>query len=167
MIGLVDLNCWRWDTIMIRHFKFEDEVHQSLSCVPMAVRRKLDRIGLKIGLEQWQQLSRGERLAVCHLPIDSSEEQEVVRTFMREAVQTHSGGVIKELPEEARRTATPPASPPTTLVAHARAAGVALGQREWERLDEDERYALIKLGGAPTPSHNLAAALDEFLNHSK
>ena len=71
---------------MIRHFKFEDEVHQSLSCVPMAVRRKLDRIGLKIGLDQWQQLSRGERLAVCHLPVESAEEQDVARTFMQGAV---------------------------------------------------------------------------------
>ncbi|HXR24207.1 MAG TPA: nitrate reductase associated protein, partial [Candidatus Binataceae bacterium] len=83
---------------MIRRFKFEDEVHQSLSCVPMAVRRKLDRIGLKIGLEQWQQLGLGERLAVCHLPVDSIEEQEVARIFMREAVQNRSGGEVKELP---------------------------------------------------------------------
>lgn len=148
---------------MIRRFKFEDELYQSLSCVPMAVRRKLDRIGLKIGLAQWQQLSRGERLAVCHLPVDSAEEQEVVRVFMREAVHTRSGGAVKELPEEVRRSATPPGSPPATLSAHARAAGITLGQAEWERLDDDERYALIKLGGAAEPSHNLTAALREFL----
>jgi hypothetical protein len=148
---------------MIRRFKFEDEVHQSLSCVPMAVRRKLDRIGLKIGLEQWQQLGLGERLAVCHLPVDSIEEQEVARIFMREAVHTRSGGELKELSEEVRRSASPPASPPAMLVAHAHAAGIMLGQPEWERLDDDERYALIKLGGAATPSHNLPAALNEFL----
>ncbi len=149
---------------MIRRFKFEDEVHQSLSCVPMAVRRKLDRIGLKIGLAQWQQLGLGERLAVCHLPVDSIEEQEVARIFMREAVHTRSGGVVTELPEEVRRSASPPASPPAILTANARAAGISLGQPEWERLDDDERYALIKLGGSATPSHNLTAALLEFLS---
>ena len=149
---------------MIRRFKFEDEVHQSLSCVPMAVRRKLDRIGLKIGLAQWQQLGLGERLAVCHLPVDSIEEQEVARIFMREAVQTRSGGGVTELPEEVRRAATPPAAPPAILVAHAHAAGITLAQPEWERLDDDERYALIKLGGSATPSHNLPAALHEFLS---
>ena len=36
---------------MIREFKFEDEMHSTLACVPMAVRRKLDRVGVKIGLE--------------------------------------------------------------------------------------------------------------------
>jgi hypothetical protein len=148
---------------MIRQFKFEDEVHQTLGCVPMAVRRKLDRIGLKIGLEQWQQLSRGERLAVCHLPVDSAEEQDAARAFIREAVQERSGGLVKELPAELRSAATPPGSPPPPLIVHARAAGIAMGQAEWERLDEDERYALVKLGGSESPSHNLVAALREFL----
>jgi hypothetical protein len=32
----------------------------------MAVRRKLDRLGIKIGLEQWELLGRGERLMICH-----------------------------------------------------------------------------------------------------
>jgi hypothetical protein len=148
---------------MIRRFNFEDEVHQSLSCVPMAVRRKLDRIGLKIGLQQWQQLSRGERLAVCHLPVESAEEQDVVRLFMREAVEHRGGGVIKEMPEAARRATEPPSAPPATLIENARAAGVALGQADWSRLDDAERYALIKLGGAAEPSHNLTAALHELL----
>lgn len=150
---------------MIRRFKFEDEVHQTLSCVPMAVRRKLDRIGLKIGLAQWQQLGRGERLAVCHLPVDSIEEQEVARIFMREAVRTRAGGVLTELPDEVRGSATPPGSPPAMLVAHAGAAGLKLGPPEWARLDDDERYALIKLGESATPSHHLLAALHEFLTN--
>ncbi|HWN57869.1 MAG TPA: nitrate reductase associated protein, partial [Methylomirabilota bacterium] len=59
---------------MIRKFKFEDEMHESLQCVPMAVRRKLDRVGLKVGLEQWKALDRGERFAICHIPADSGEE---------------------------------------------------------------------------------------------
>jgi hypothetical protein len=149
---------------MIRRFKFEDEVHQSLECVPMAVRRKLDRIGLKIGLGQWQQLSHGERLAVCHLPVESAEEQDAVRTFLREAVRERCGGILKELPEDQRRAADPPSTAPAALIEQAREVGVTLEQRQWSTLDDDERYALIKLGVAPRPSHNLAAALDEFLN---
>jgi len=49
---------------MIREFQFEDEMHTTLACVPMAVRRKLDRIGVKVGLEQWKALGRGERVAI-------------------------------------------------------------------------------------------------------
>ena len=55
---------------MMREFKFEDDMHTTLACVPMAVRRKLDRVGVKVGLEQWKALGRGERLAICHLPVE-------------------------------------------------------------------------------------------------
>lgn len=149
---------------MIHQFKFEDEVHQSLSCVPMAVRRKLDCVGVKISLEQWQRLGRGERLAICHLPIASGEEVEALRLFIHEAVQNRCGTTPKELPAEARAAAEPPDAPPALLVERAQAAGITLGPREWERLDSDERYALIKLGGAREPSHNLLAGLNELLN---
>jgi hypothetical protein len=148
---------------MIRQFKFEDEVYQSLSCVPMAVRRKLDRIGVKISLEQWQRLGRGERLAICHLPVESEEEIGVLRLFTCEAVQNRCGSTPKELSTEARAVADPPDAPPTLLVERARGVGVALGLPEWTRLDADERYALVKLGAGSEPSHNLLVALRELL----
>ncbi|MGH8011693.1 MAG: nitrate reductase associated protein [Candidatus Binataceae bacterium] len=147
---------------MIRQFKFEGEIHRSLSCVPMAVRRKLDHLGVKLSLEQWQALGRGERLAICHLPIDSSEELDTLRLFITEAVTGRGAGSPKDLSEEMRRAANPPADPPAMLVENAKALGVTLGSSEWRRLNADERYALIKLG-AGQPSHNLAAALREFL----
>jgi hypothetical protein len=49
------------------------------------------------------------------------------------------------------------------LVANAKAHGFEVGQPAWDRLDADERYALMKLGGGTEPSHNFRAALREFL----
>ncbi|MFI5351533.1 MAG: nitrate reductase associated protein [Candidatus Binatales bacterium] len=37
---------------MIRQFRFEAEIYESLSCLPMQARRKLDAVGVKIGLAQ-------------------------------------------------------------------------------------------------------------------
>jgi hypothetical protein len=148
---------------MIRRFKFEDEVHHSLSCVPMAVRRKLDRVGVKISLEQWQALGHGERLAVCHLPVGTGEECDVMRTFLEEAVRNRCGTSTKPLAEPMRRAAEPPESPPARLVENARAEGVELDQFAWSRLDADERYALIKLGDGAEKSHNFATALRELI----
>jgi len=150
--------------IMMRQFRFEAEIYESLSCVPMAARRKLDRLGIKLGLEQWQQLGRGERLMICHAPADSPAECEALSLFVREAAVSRSGSPPRDLPAETRRTAEPPARPPVRLVANASALGITLTPREWELLDDDERYALVKLGGSDTPSHNLAAALHEFLD---
>jgi hypothetical protein len=35
---------------MIRKFKFEDEIYESLNCLPIAARRKLDALGVKLSL---------------------------------------------------------------------------------------------------------------------
>jgi hypothetical protein len=147
---------------MIRKFKFEDEMHESLQCVPMAVRRKLDRVGLKIGLEQWKALDRGERLAICHIPTDSGEECDALAFFIRETMVRRFGVEPKQLSDAARASAEPPDNPPSQLVAHAREAGFNLSGPIWAHLDADERFALVKMGDLATPSHNLAAALKEF-----
>jgi hypothetical protein len=147
---------------MIRKFKFEDEMHESLQCVPMAVRRKLDRVGLKVGLEQWKALDRGERLAICHIPADSREECDALGVFIREAMMRRFGVEPKQLSDSQRASAEPPVSPPNQLVAHARKAGFDLSTAVWTRLDSDERFALMKMGDVAQASHNLAAALKEF-----
>ncbi|MBV8361699.1 MAG: hypothetical protein JO189_27745, partial [Deltaproteobacteria bacterium] len=67
---------------MMRQFDFEAEIYESLSCLPMAARRKLDRLGLKISLEQWQRLSRAERLMICHAPASMPDECEVLKSFI-------------------------------------------------------------------------------------
>jgi hypothetical protein len=148
---------------MIRRFNFEDEIHQDLGCVPMAMRRKLDRVGIKISLAQWQALGLGERLALCHLPVESTDECDAVRIFASEAVEARSGSCVKPLPEASRASAEPPPHPPARLIEHARVEGFTLNQPAWDQLDSDQRYALIKLGDTATPSHNLPAALAEFV----
>jgi hypothetical protein len=147
---------------MMRRFHFEAEIYNSLSCLPMGARRKLDRLGIKVGLEQWQHLSRAERLMICHAPANSEDEEEALRLFIDEVTLARSGTKPKELPDEKRRSASPPATVPAQLVERAQASGVALTQSAWAALDDDQRYALIKLG-VEKQSHNLRAALDEFV----
>jgi len=148
---------------MMRQFDFEAGIYQSLSCLPMAARRKLDRLGLKISLEQWQRMSRAERLMICHAPASTPEEHEALSLFLHEVALARSGSPPRPLSDESRQEAEPAVEPPAPLVANANQLGVVLTSREWQRLDEDERYALIKLGGVSRPSHNFKAALAELL----
>ena len=108
---------------MIREFKFEDEMHTTLACVPMAVRRKLDRVGVKVGLEQWKALARGERLAICHLPVERHDEREALRLFINEAVRRVCGEEPRTLAEAIGRR-RPACELPGQLAERARAAGV-------------------------------------------
>jgi hypothetical protein len=146
---------------MIRKFKFEAEIYESLNCLPMAARRKLDAVGIKLHLAQWEQLGRGERLMICHAPADSEEEQSALRTFIEVALaRTHSPANI--LSDDARRSANPPDHPPQLLVQHVRTFGIELNDMAWGALNDDQRYALIKLGDSERPIHNLELALKEF-----
>jgi hypothetical protein len=147
---------------MIRKFEFEADIYESLNCLPMAARRKLDALGIKVHLAQWEQFGRGERLMICHAPANMEEERSVLRTFIEEVAIARTGSPAQVLPDEARQSAYPPAHPPPMLVQNARASGVELDGKAWAALDDDQRYALIKLGDAEKPSHNLEPALREF-----
>lgn len=148
---------------MMRLFKFETAIDETFSLVPLAVRRKLDRVGIKIGLDQWRALGLGERLAICHLPVQRPDECDALSLFIREAVKRTSGTEPKLIDESERMTAEPPATPPPHLVERARAEGVTLEVSAWSALDSDQRYALMKLGGGKKLSHDFPAALREFL----
>jgi hypothetical protein len=147
---------------MIRKFEFEADIYESLSCLPMAARRKLDALGIKVHLAQWEQFGRGERLMICHAPAETDEERSALRTFIEEVAIARTGSPAQVLPDEARQSSYPPAHPPAILVQNARASGVELRPEAWAALDDDQRYALIKLGDAKKPSHNLGPALQEF-----
>ncbi len=142
---------------MIRRFKFEGDIQER---VPIMVRRKLDRIGIKFGLDQWRALEHAERLAICHLPIDDEDEREALRLFAMEAVKRACGIAPSFVPV---LSTEPPETPPVALVERAKAEGVVLDVGRWKKLDAEQRYVLFKLGAGGKPSHDLAAALREFL----
>jgi hypothetical protein len=147
---------------MMRKFNFEAEIYESLNCLPMAARRKLDAIGIKLHLAQWEQFRRGEKLMICHAPADSSEERIALTTFIQEVALARTGSPAKVLSDDTRHSADPPDQPPQVLVLHARGFGIELDGESWASLDDDQRYALIKLGDVEKPSHNLRLALSEF-----
>jgi hypothetical protein len=140
---------------MIRKFKFETEIYESLNCLLMAARRKLDAVGIKLDRAQSEQLGRGDRLMICHAPAASEEERSALRTFIEEIALVRTGSPAKILSDDARRSANPPDHPPQGLAQHARVSGVDLDDKAWAALDDDQRYTLIKLGDSEKPSHNL------------
>jgi Conserved nitrate reductase-associated protein (Nitr_red_assoc)/ATP-dependent protease La (LON) substrate-binding domain len=97
----------------------------------MAARRKLDALGVKLSLSQWEQLGRGERLMICHAPTASKEERDALRIFIEEATMARTGLAPKSLPDEACRSADPPVDLPELLERNARAAGIKLDDQAW------------------------------------
>jgi hypothetical protein len=125
-----------------RRFDFEGDIHATLSCVPLVVRRKLDLAGLKISLAGWQALSRAERLALCHMPADTNDDVAVYTEALRGFAE-RAGVPLSPLPGAPARSAWDAPAVLDRLRARLGPGGVdeaAIG-----RLTEEERFALHKL----------------------
>jgi hypothetical protein len=140
---------------MYLRFAFEGDVHQTLATIPLAVRRKLDLAGLKLSLAGWTALSRAERLAVCHLPVDSGADLDVYREALRgfaeragHPVMPLEGGPVDPAIWAAGRV-------PAEIAAR-------VSEKDWAGLSEEARYALAKLAGPRRGPEKLALALGEL-----
>jgi hypothetical protein len=146
-------------TAVYRRFQFEGDIHQSLDCVPLTVRRRLDLAGLKISLAGWQTLTRGERLALCHLPTENEADIAVYREVMQQFCDAR-GVALKPLPDADRVWNA--AEPPAPLRTRLDELAVALAPAAWRALDEESRYALCKLADPQREPAKLQAALIEL-----
>jgi hypothetical protein len=148
---------------VFRRFGWEGEdVLGPLEFVPMAVRRKLDLAGVKISLEGWRALSRDERSALCHVPVEADEDAGLFREVL-ERFAARAGIAVEALGES--MAAPPPwrtGAAPERLRARLDAAGRALPDDRWRELDDDTRYALWKLADPKREPAKLLAALDEI-----
>jgi hypothetical protein len=136
---------------MYKRYFFEGDIHDSLECVPLSVRRKLDLAALKISLVGWQSLSRSERLALCHLPVDGVEEVTVYREVLTGFCKRASVPLKKLEDGSADAQAWTARCIPASVATRLLSLGAPLGDDDWRALDEESRYALVKLAD-PTRS---------------
>lgn len=146
---------------MYRKFRFEGEIHTVLDCVPLAVRRKLDLSGLKISLAGWQALTRNERLALCHLPVDTDEEIEIYQSFLREVATRAKTELTPLSPFDGQRWRWCTSEMPSQVEARLAEAKLTL-KTEWQMLTEEERYCLLKSCDRPKRTDTLGALIDEL-----
>jgi hypothetical protein len=58
----------------MRRFQFEADIYETLSCVPMMVRAKLDRVAIKVSLQQWLALDLTGRRLICEAPVETTQQ---------------------------------------------------------------------------------------------
>jgi Conserved nitrate reductase-associated protein (Nitr_red_assoc) len=94
-----------------REFAFEKSINNSLDCLPMSVKRKLDRVALKIGRDQWLGMKAEERKTIWNLPAETEQECETLILFIRKVLAGHRTEA-RPLPEMAARLSEPPLEVP-------------------------------------------------------
>lgn len=142
-------------------FAFEKDFADSLQCIPMEVRLKLDTCGVKLKLVHWNKLSHEERLALIDRPC-SGEEIAEYRDFLQNLITEKSGTPAGELAIDPH----PPWLDDTTLPADVQTQAGKVGETitlaQWAGLTPLQRFALIKLSRSSHENANFLPAMKEF-----
>ncbi|WP_337185661.1 nitrate reductase associated protein [Phenylobacterium sp.] len=145
----------------MRLFRFEADFVQTLRCIPMCVRFKLDTIEIKLSLRQWSRFTLEERDRLRRSPCEAPAEITAYRAHVVELV-ARGGDTAATLPPQ------PPASwtsqvVPDTVAEFAAARGVrAPDPQAWAALDGLSRYAVVKLTRDKHENANFEPALREL-----
>lgn len=146
-----------------RLFKFESDFVATLRCVPMSVRFKLDRVGVKLTLRQWSRFTHEDREQLLHRPCETEEDIAAYRARLVDLVTLRAGEQAKALaepPDEAWRDTS---KPPAAVVRRSGDVGLSPPTAgEWAGLDDLERFVLLKLSRDNHDNVNFAPALREF-----
>ena len=147
---------------MTDFFQFEADFVDSLRCIPMQVRMKLDTCGVKLKLSHWNQLNQQERQALVSLPCTTMEETQAYREFLQNLVIEKTGEPAKELPIDSNLLWLNDSEIPLETQEKATELNVTLTKQQWAKLTPLQRFALIKLSRPSHENRNFLPALKEF-----
>ncbi|MEH1892024.1 MAG: nitrate reductase associated protein [Nostoc sp.] len=147
---------------MADFFEFESDFVDSLRCIPMQVRCKLDTCGIKLKLSDWNQMTTAERQALVESPCITETEIQSYREHIQQLILQRTGLAATKLPIEPHPAWLDSAIVPASIQEKAEEIGVTLTQQHWAALTPLQRFALIKLSRPGHENKNFPKAIAEF-----
>ncbi len=147
---------------MSNFFQFESDFVESLRCIPMQVRLKLDTCGIKLKLNQWNKFTTEQRQKLVEYPCITPGEIANYRQFLQDLILECTGSAASELPIESNPAWLNAANIPDSVQAKTQELQVNLTLHQWELLTPLQRFALIKLSKSGHENNNFLPALKEF-----
>lgn len=143
-------------------FAFESDFVESLRCIPMQVRFKLDTCGVKLKLQHWHQFEPSDRAEIVALPCEADAEIQHYREFLHRLVQKRTGTAAADLPIDSEPPWLNANQIPASVQEKADEVGAKLTLTQWSNLSPLKRFALIKLSRSMHENRNFLPALAEF-----
>ena len=143
-------------------FAFEQEFVESLHCIPMRVRLKLDSCGVKLKLVHWNKLSAAERQSLIAMPCDTPEATQAYKEYLQRLVVHYAGSPASELPVETNPPWLTIDQIPAQVQDKAQDCSLSINVEQWANLSPDRRFALFKLSRPSHENANFIPAMKEF-----
>ncbi len=147
---------------MTKFFQFEADFVESLRCIPMQVRLKLDTCGIKLKLSHWNHFNLAEREALVEMPCTTESEIQTYREYLQQLVLKQTGALPSELPLDPHRAWMDETTIPESVQEKAQEFNLTLTPQQWAALTPDQRFALIKLSRSSHENLNFLPAMKEF-----
>lgn len=147
---------------MTQYFEFEADFVESLRCIPMQVRMKLDTCGVKLKLTHWHQFTQQERQSLVEMPCTTAQDIEIYRNYLQQLVVQHTGTPASNLTVDSHPAWMDATSIPSSIQEKAQEFGVIITSQHWVELSPAQRFALIKLSRSSHENKNFLPALQEF-----
>jgi hypothetical protein len=143
-------------------FEFEQDFVESLRCIPMIVRYKLDSCGVKLKLEHWNKFSQDARQLLVQNSISTPEEITGYRNLLYELAEQYTDIPLKDLPIDDHPPWLEITKLPDTVQQKAGEIGINITLKQWQDLTPLQRFALLKLSRPSHENNNFLPALREF-----
>jgi hypothetical protein len=143
-------------------FQFEADFVDSLRCIPMIVRFKLDTCGVKLKLHQWNKFTEADRYQTVEMPCHTETEIRKYHDLLHQLVEQRTGEQATDLEIDQN----PPWNNAETIPDHvnqkAEEVGITITQSQWAELTPIQRFVLIKLSRSSHENANFLPAIKEF-----
>ena len=143
-------------------FKFETDFVDSLRCIPMQVRFKLDACGIKLKLSEWAKFSKKEKANLAEMPCDNILSLQIYRDYLKKLVFHYTKEQATDLPIDNTPVWANLQIIPTDLIEKAKDIHVMISLTQWQKLTDLQRFALVKLCRSSHEGKNFPKALKEF-----
>lgn len=144
-------------------YPFESPEATGLSLIPLRVRYKLDCVGVRLRLSQWQAMTSQEKGQLLQLPVATPEDRNGYRAALSCMAARQGATLLADEPvtgEEGWRNTT---AWPAVLISQCEAQGLSLPPvLHWQVLAEPDRHALFVLARSNHSQTEFLAAIKLF-----
>ncbi|MGG6266099.1 nitrate reductase associated protein [Leptolyngbya sp. AN03gr2] len=143
-------------------FQFESDFVDSLRCIPMIVRYKLDTCGVKLKLHQWNKFTESDRQQTVELPCTTADEIRNYQDFLHNLIKERTGETATDLAIDPAPAWNDVTIVPESVNTKANEVEITITQAQWESLTPIQRFVLIKLSRSSHENANFLPAVKEF-----
>lgn len=144
-------------------FRFEQDKYYALRRIPLAIRLKLDRCGVKLLLGDWVKFSRADREELLALPGARPEEVAAFAVRLKQFITAVGGDPDLSVPLDPNPSWAEASTLPASVKDYLTKADLPVPTlAQWKAWSELQRFAVCKLTRAGHDNKNLLPALREF-----